>query len=69
MVYIFPFTQHDGFETIKELQKSHLGVRIIAIKGVGLHNLPVAFDLGAVRVFEKPVPISEFIKTVKELLA
>ena len=69
MVYIFPFTQHDGFETIKELQKSHPGVRIIAITGVDLFNLLVAFDLGAVRVFEKPVPISEFIKTVKELLA
>ncbi len=69
MVYIFPFKQQDGFETIKELQKSHLGVRIIAITGVGLHNLPVAFDLCAVWVFEKPVPKSEFIKTVKELLA
>ena len=69
MVCIFPFKQQDGFETIKELQKSHPGVRIIAITGVDLFNLLVAFDLGAVRVFEKPVPISEFIKTVKELLA
>ena len=68
MVYIFPFNG-GWLRNNQELQKSHLGVRIIAIKGVGLHNLPVAFDLGAVRVFEKPVPISEFIKTVKELLA
>ena len=60
--------QKDGFETIKELQEKHPGVHIIAITGVGLHNLPVAFDLGAVRVFEKPVPIAEIVKTVRELV-
>ncbi|HCR19009.1 MAG TPA: hypothetical protein DIU35_16145 [Candidatus Latescibacteria bacterium] len=54
---------------MKELQKSHPGVRIIAITGVDLFNLLVAFDLGAVRVLEKPLPILEIIKTVKELLA
>lgn len=61
--------QKDGFETIKELQEHFSGVKIIAITGVGLHNLPVAFDLGAVRVFEKPVPLSDIIETVRELVA
>ncbi len=60
--------EKDGFETIHELRKAYPEVKIIAITGFGLHNLPLAYDLGAHRVFEKPFPPKEFLQAVEELL-
>ncbi|MDP6041270.1 MAG: response regulator [Candidatus Latescibacteria bacterium] len=58
----------DGFETIRELTETHPGIKIIALTGYGLHNLPVAYDLGASKVFEKPINPRDLRQAVKDLL-
>ena len=58
----------DGLETIEELRRSFPDVKIIAITGEGIHSLPVAYDLGAVRIFEKPIVVNEIREAVRELL-
>ena len=47
--------EKDGFETITALNQIKPGIKIIALTGYGLHNLPIAFDLGAALVYEKPI--------------
>lgn len=59
----------DGFETIAELREQKSNVKIIAFTGYGLHNLPVAFDLGAARVYEKPIKPNDLKEAVTGLLA
>ena len=61
--------EKDGFETIRELHEQCPNAKIIALTGFGLHNLPVAYDLGASRVFEKPIAPEVLRKAVAELLA
>jgi len=61
--------EKDGFETIQELKEHQSDVKIIALTGYGLHNLPVAFDLGASRIFEKPIKPDELKQAVANLLA
>lgn len=61
--------EKNGFETIKELRQTHPKIKIIALTGYGLHNLPIAFDLGASKIFEKPIKSTELKQAVKELLA
>ncbi|MCZ6631965.1 MAG: response regulator [bacterium] len=60
--------EKDGFQTIRELKATQPDVKIIALTGFGLHNLPVAYDLGADRVFEKPFIQKEFLQVIRELL-
>ena len=60
--------QKDGFETIRELTRTHPDIKIIALTGYGLHNLPVAYDLGASKVFEKPIKPRDLREAVKDLL-
>ena len=59
----------DGFETIRELRETQPDIKIIALTGYGLHNLPVAYDLGASRVFEKPISPHDLLQAVKDMLA
>lgn len=61
--------EKDGFETIKELKQKKENVKIIALTGYGLHNLPVAFDLGAGLVFEKPIKPNDLKQAVASILA
>ena len=61
--------EKDGFETIKELKQIKDDIKIIALTGYGLHNLPVAFDLGAGRVYEKPIKPKDLKQAVASLLA
>jgi len=61
--------EKDGFETIEELRQKKPDVKIIAFTGFGLHNLPVAFDLGAARVYEKPIKPNDLKQAVAGLLA
>jgi DNA-binding response OmpR family regulator len=61
--------EKDGFQTIQELKAIQPDVKIVALTGFGLHNLPVAYDLGADRVFEKPIMPKEFLQVIRELLA
>lgn len=60
--------EKDGFETIAELKRTHPNAKIVALTGFGLHNLPVAHDLGAARVYEKPINPTELKQAIKELL-
>jgi len=60
--------EKDGFETISELNKIRPGIKIIALTGYGLHNLPIAFDLGAALVYEKPIKPKDLKKAVANLL-
>lgn len=61
--------EKDGFETIAALKEKNPAIKIIALTGYGLHNLPVAFDLGAARVYEKPIKPQDLKDAVKELLS
>lgn len=61
--------EKDGFETIRELKKTNPDVKIVALTGYGLHNLPIAYDLGASRIFEKPIEPKELKQAIKELLS
>lgn len=61
--------EKDGFATIEELRQKKSDVKIIAFTGFGLHNLPVAFDLGAARVYEKPIKPNDLKQAVAGLLA
>ena len=61
--------EKDGFETIAELREKKSDVKIIAFTGYGLHNLPVAFDLGAARVYEKPIKPNDLKEAVASLLS
>ena len=61
----------DGFAAIMEMRKDNPETRIIAISGgsnrvVGDY-LPIAQQLGAARVFHKPVDRDELLKAVREL--
>jgi len=58
----------DGFETISALKDIKPDIKIIALTGYGLHNLPVAFDLGAALVFEKPIKPKDLKLAVTDLL-
>ena len=59
----------DGFDLIREIRDLDPGAHIIAITGAGVHNIPVAHEIGATKFFEKPVSPSELIKVAEELLA
>jgi CheY-like chemotaxis protein len=61
--------EKDGFETISELKIKKPDIKIIALTGYGLHNLPVAFDLGASRVYEKPIKPQDLKQAVTDLLS
>ncbi|MDA0712103.1 MAG: response regulator [bacterium] len=61
--------EKDGFMTIAEIKKINPNQKIIAFTGYGLHNLPIALDLGATRVYEKPIKPNDFRKAVSDLLA
>lgn len=58
----------NGFKVIEELKKISPEVKIIAMTGWGLHILPVAYDLGAQRIFEKPFSLEELLQVVNELV-
>ncbi len=59
----------DGHEVIREIRKADADAKIIAVTGAGLYHLPVAHELGADRVFEKPLRPAELIATIKELVS
>ncbi|MCU0857156.1 MAG: response regulator [Pontiellaceae bacterium] len=62
----------DGIEVIQAIHKLDKNLPIIAISG-GMRDLPINFlthakKLGAFRVFEKPVVLSEILCAIRELL-
>ena len=64
--------EKEGIETITELKREFPNVKIIAISGGG-RNVPDAYlqiakNLGAERIFSKPIDWPELIKAVRELL-
>ncbi|GAB4346434.1 MAG: response regulator [Desulfobulbaceae bacterium] len=64
--------EQEGLETISELKKKYVGIKIIAISGGGRIGpeayLPAALELGADRVFSKPFDVQEVVDAVRELL-
>ncbi len=64
--------EKEGIETIIEIKREFPNVKIIAISGGGRNNpgayLHMAKNLGAQRVFSKPIDWPELIKAVRELL-
>ena len=58
----------DGHGVIREIRKINPDAKVIAVTGAGLHHLPVAHDLGADRIFEKPLRPGDLIAAVKELI-
>lgn len=64
--------EKEGLETIMDLKRDFPDVKIIAISGggqIGPENyLNMAKDLGAMRIFLKPVERKELLKAIGELL-
>jgi DNA-binding response OmpR family regulator len=64
--------EQEGLETISRLKKEYAGIKIIAISGGGRIGpeayLPAALELGADKVFSKPIYVQEVLAAVKELL-
>jgi two-component system, chemotaxis family, chemotaxis protein CheY len=60
----------DGFDLIRTLLQSHLGLRIIAISGVEerIDYLDMAMKLGAVAKHEKPMSSAELVGLVRRVL-
>lgn len=58
----------DGHSVISEIRQVTPDARIVAVTGAGLHHLPVAHDLGADRIFEKPLRPRDLVAAVRELL-
>ncbi len=65
--------EKEGLETIQELKKTSPETKIIAMSGgakVGPTTyLKLAQRLGANKVFQKPISITELLGSIKELLA
>ncbi|MEE4359807.1 MAG: response regulator [Desulfococcaceae bacterium] len=65
--------EKEGVETICELRRSNPEVKIIAISGGGRHlaedYLPLAKELGAVKIMRKPIFREDLIQTVTEVLS
>ena len=63
----------DGVETIIALRKVHPGIKIIAMSGGGrvgnLDFLQLAEQVGADKVLQKPIRMSDLLEGVKSLAA
>jgi DNA-binding NtrC family response regulator len=57
-----------GLAVIRELKADHPDVKVIAITGYDPSALDEAMDQGAVRVFTKPLKMSELTDAIAELL-
>lgn len=59
----------DGHSVIEEIRKIDADAKVIAVTGAGIHNLPVAHELGADRVFDKPIRPGDLIAAASELIS
>ena len=62
----------DGLETIREIRRTHPGVRVVAVSGggayEGLDYLHLAKLMGANATLSKPVRMQKLLSTVAEVL-
>ena len=58
-----------GIEVLGEFRRDAPEAKIIAITGAGVYHLPVAHELGADKIFEKPVRPRDLIAAAKELIS
>ena len=61
--------EKDGFDVIQEIRKIDADAKVIAVTGAGLHNLPVAHELGADQIFEKPIRPEDLVQAARDLIA
>ncbi len=63
----------DGLELLREIRKSHPGMKVIAISGGGAFGnmdvMRIARSFGAFRVMAKPFSLSEMLQTVHAALS
>jgi DNA-binding response OmpR family regulator len=59
----------DGHSVISEIRQIQADAKIVAVTGAGLHHLPVAHELGADRIFEKPLRPRDLLAAVNELIS
>ena len=60
--------EKDGFDTIREILVEDPEAKIIAMTGYGVHNLELAYDIGACAVFEKPTSPREILAAIEGIL-
>jgi len=64
--------EKDGFETIREIKRNSLDLKILAISGGGVYNdlssLEMVKFLGADSTLTKPISAESLIASVNELL-
>lgn len=61
--------QKDGHSVIREIREASPDARVVALTGAGAHHLPVAHDLGADRIFEKPIRPRDLVAAVEALIS
>lgn len=59
----------DGHSVISTIREFDADAKIIAVTGAGLHHLPVAHELGADQIFEKPLRPRDLIKAASDLMS
>ncbi len=63
----------DGLELLREMRKSHSGMKVIAISGGGefgnMDVMRIARSFGAFHVMAKPFSLSEMLQTVSAALS
>lgn len=64
--------EKEGVETIRELKDEYPGIKIIAISGGGASGdylyLEFAKELGADRIFKKPIDKEDLLHAIDELI-
>jgi len=58
----------NGLQTIRELYEQYRDVKIIAVTGTDLENLPLAEELGAVGSLTKPVEPARLLEMIEAAL-
>lgn len=59
----------DGLELIKEVQKKYPSIKMLAISGVGNHDLEIAKCFGASYVLNKPFQMSELTSAIHKVFS
>jgi CheY-like chemotaxis protein len=65
----YSMPRFDGLQTLKYVQEARPGVKVIAITGVPLSEVPAAFRAGVDKLFTKPFHPLDLFAAIKEMRA
>lgn len=68
VVVDYSMPQLNGAETLTHLRKMNPDVKVIAISGLALDQIPEAFIVGPDRFLQKPFPSAALVTAIREIL-